>query len=198
MILELRLSKNKTMLHILSSHALWLHGTNLVRKKKSQARAGFEPMTYVILVQHCRYTSIIYVNCGWRNKNRSNPRSYEYYFITSSEIKVWKKFRSLWDLNPWPLWYRYYCILFFFFNLYIFWQIIDKPPIKSIATSPKWFTSPATSFPCTLSVFSDSFWPLKKNCCLGRGTGSQKEVPCPKTQQNYPDFSLNHTFRWRI
>ena len=167
-------------------------------KKKSQARAGFKPMTYVILVQHCRYTSIIYVNCGWRNKNRSNPHSYEYYLITSSEIKVWKKFRSLWDLNPWPLWYRYYCILFFFFNLYIFWQIIDKPPIKSIATSPKWFTSPATSFPCTLSVFSDSFWPLKKNCCLGRGTGSQREVPCPKTQQNYPDFSLNHTFRWRI
>ena len=190
MILELRLSKNKTMLHILSSHALWLHGTNLVRKKKSQARAGFEPMTYVILVQHCRYTSIIYVNCGWRNKNRSNPRSYEYYFITSSEIKVWKKFRSLWDLNPWPLWYRYYCILFFFFNLYIFWQIIDKPPIKSIATSPKWFTSPATSFPCTLSVFSDSFWPLKKKLLLGKRYWESERSALPKNTAKLPRLQL--------
>ena len=136
-----------------------------------------------------KYMSIIYVNCGWRNKNRSNPCSYEYY-STSSEIKAWKQFRSLWNLNPWPLKYWCYCILFliFFICTYL-WQIIDKPPIKSIATSPKWFTSPVTSFPCILSVFSDSFWPFKKNCCIGRGTGSQRSA-LPKNTAKLPWLQL--------
>ena len=104
---------------------------------------------------------------------------------------AWKQFRSLWNLNPWPLKYWCYCILFFFyfFYLYILWQIIDEPPIKSIATSPKWFTSPATSFPCILSVFSDSFWPFKKNCCIGRGTGSQRSA-LPKNTAKLPWLQL--------
>ena len=42
--------------------------------------------------------------CGWRNKYRSDPRSYEYYW-TSSENKALKKFRPVQDLNPWPLQY---------------------------------------------------------------------------------------------
>ena len=35
----------------------------------------------------------------------SNPCSYEHYW-TSSWNKTWKKFRPIWDLNPWPLWYQ--------------------------------------------------------------------------------------------
>ena len=31
----------------------------------------------------------IYVNCGWRNEYKNNPRRYEYYW-TSSENKNWK------------------------------------------------------------------------------------------------------------
>ena len=26
--------------------------------------------------------------------------------FSSSEYKAWKKFRPVWDLNPWPLWYQ--------------------------------------------------------------------------------------------
>ena len=83
--------------------------------------------------------------------------------------------------------------VFFFFSIFFIctflWQIIDEPPIKSIATSPKWFTSPATSFPCILSVFSDSFWPFKKNCCIGRGTGSQRSA-LPKNTAKLPWLQL--------
>ena len=48
---------------------------------------------------------IIYVNCVWRNEYGSDPRSYEHY-LSSSENKAWKKFRLVWDLNPWSLRYR--------------------------------------------------------------------------------------------
>ena len=79
--------------------------------------------------------------------------------------------------------YSFFFLIFFICTF--LWQIIDKPPIKSIATSPKWFTSPATSFPCILSVFSDRFWPFKKNCCIGRGTGSQRSA-LPKNTAKLP------------
>ena len=73
----------------------------------------------------------------------------------SGPYKIWT--HDLWNTDA--------TVFFFFFIFFIckfLWQIIDKPPIKSIATSPKWFTSPATSFPWILSVFSDRFWPFKK------------------------------------
>ena len=38
--------------------------------------------------------------CGYE----SDLHSYEHY-LSSSEKKAWKKFRPVWDLNPWPLWY---------------------------------------------------------------------------------------------
>ena len=28
------------------------------------------------------------------------------HYLSSSENKAWKKFRPVWDLNPWPLWYQ--------------------------------------------------------------------------------------------
>ena len=34
--------------------------------------------------------------------NIRDPHSYEHYW-TSSWNKTWKKFRPVWDLNPWPL-----------------------------------------------------------------------------------------------
>ena len=43
-------------------------------------------------------------HCGWKNKYRIDPHSYEHYW-TSSWNKAWKKFRPIQDLNPWPLWY---------------------------------------------------------------------------------------------
>ena len=82
-----------------------------------------------------------------------------------------------------------YSFFFNFFYLYIFVTNNWKTPIKIIATSPKWFTSPATSFPCILSVFSDSFWPFKKNCCIGRGTGSQRSA-LPKNTAKLPWLQL--------
>ena len=128
-----------------------------------------------------KYTSIIYVNCSWRNKNRSNPHSYEYY-LTSSEIRAWK------NSGPYEIWTHDLCntntTVFFFFIIIIIctflWRIIDKPSIKSIATSPKWFTSPATSFPCTLSVFSDSFWPFKKKLLDGKRYWESEKSALPK------------------
>ena len=27
------------------------------------------------------------------------------HYLSSSEKKAWKKYRPVWDLNPWPLWY---------------------------------------------------------------------------------------------
>ena len=50
------------------------------------------------------YMKILYVNCSSRNKYESTPCSYDH-FLSSSEIKAWKKFMPEWDLNPWPLWY---------------------------------------------------------------------------------------------
>lgn len=82
-----------------------------------------------------------------------------------------------------------YSFFFNFFYLYIFVTNNWKNPIKIIATSPKWFTSPATSFPCILSVFSDRFWPFKKNCCIGRGTGSQRSA-LPKNTAKLPWLQL--------
>ena len=41
---------------------------------------------------------------------RSDARSYEHYW-TSRLNKVWKKFRPVRDLNPWPLRYRCYAQL---------------------------------------------------------------------------------------
>ena len=38
--------------------------------------------------------------------NESDPRSNVYY-LGSSENKAWKKFRPVWDLNPWPLRYQH-------------------------------------------------------------------------------------------
>lgn len=88
--------------------------------------------------------------------------------------------------------YSFFFLIFFICTF--LWQIIDKPPIKSIATSPKWFTSPATSFPCICQFSLTVFGHLKKTAALEEVLGV-REVPCPKTQQNYPDFSLNHTLR---
>ena len=39
------------------------------------------------------------VHCGWRNKYRIDPSSYEHCW-TSCWNKAWKKFRLVWDLNP--------------------------------------------------------------------------------------------------
>ena len=40
------------------------------------------------------------VHCGWRNKYRIDPSSYEHCW-TSCWNKAWKKFRLVRDLNPW-------------------------------------------------------------------------------------------------
>ena len=37
---------------------------------------------------------------------RRDPHSYEYYW-TKTENKAWKKFRPVWDLNPWAP--QYWC-----------------------------------------------------------------------------------------
>ena len=42
---------------------------------------------------------IIYVHCGWRNSHRSDPRSYEHYW-TSSSNKAWKKFEPRTGFEP--------------------------------------------------------------------------------------------------
>ena len=39
----------------------------------------------------CKDMKIIYVQCGWRNEYRIDPRSYEHYW-TSGWIKALKKF----------------------------------------------------------------------------------------------------------
>ena len=39
------------------------------------------------------------------SENESDCCSYEQYF-SSSEYRAWKKFRPVWDLNPWPLCYQ--------------------------------------------------------------------------------------------
>ena len=139
--------------------------------------------------------SIIYVNCGWRNKNRSNPCSYEYY-SASSEIKAWKQFRSLWNLNPWPLKYWCYCILFFliFFICTFLWQIIEKPQSKSLLLHLNGSPVQRQVSPAFCQFSLTGFGHLKKTVALEEVLGV-REVPCPKTQQNYPDFSLNHTLR---
>ena len=42
-----------------------------------------------------------------KDVNESDPRSNVHY-LSSSEKKAWKKkFRPVWDLNPWPVWYQY-------------------------------------------------------------------------------------------
>ena len=48
-----------------------------------------------------RYMKIIYVHCSEETKIR-DPCSYKHYW-TGSWNKIWKKFRPVWDLNPWPL-----------------------------------------------------------------------------------------------
>ena len=50
----------------------------------------------------CKYAKITYVNCGWRNGNGGDPRSYEHH-LSRSENNAWKKFRPVQDLNHWPL-----------------------------------------------------------------------------------------------
>ena len=42
---------------------------------------------------------IIYVNCGIRNEYEGDLRSNKH-FVSSSENKACKKFRSVWDLKP--------------------------------------------------------------------------------------------------
>ena len=37
----------------------------------------------VMNINACEYLKIIYVHCGWRNKNRIDPRSYEHYWTSS-------------------------------------------------------------------------------------------------------------------
>ena len=39
------------------------------------------------------------------SENESDRCSCEQY-LSSSENRAWKKFRPVWDLNPWPLWYQ--------------------------------------------------------------------------------------------
>ena len=39
------------------------------------------------------------------SENESDCCSCEQY-LSSSENRAWKKFRPVWDLNPWPLWYQ--------------------------------------------------------------------------------------------
>ena len=46
-----------------------------------------------------------YVNCGVKNYLKEDHRSY-IHNLCSWEKKAWKKFRLVWNSNPWPLRYR--------------------------------------------------------------------------------------------
>ena len=52
-----------------------------------------------------RNMKIIYVNCGVKNYMKVDHCSYRHNFC-SCERKPEKRFRLVWDSNPWPLWYR--------------------------------------------------------------------------------------------
>ena len=57
-----------------------------------------------------------YIWTADKEVNESDPRSNVHY-LGSSENKAWKKFRPVWDLNPWPLWYR--------------WEVMGSNPVQA-------------------------------------------------------------------
>ena len=49
--------------------------------------------------------------------NESDLRS-DVHYLGSSENKAWKKFRPVWDLNPWPLRYRVEILSYHLYHYY--------------------------------------------------------------------------------
>ena len=99
------------------------------RNNVNQAWTGIEPMTSAMPVQcstswatkltrswsNCEFVIYpwrmnkwiwiyenIYLNCGWKIKQKKDPRSYSRN-LSSCEMKAWKTFRLKRESNAWPL-----------------------------------------------------------------------------------------------
>ena len=95
------------------------------------------------------------------------------------------------------LWNTDATVFFFFLIFFIctfLWQIIEKPQSKSLLLHLNGSPVQRQVSPAFCQFSLTVFGHLKKTAALEEVLGV-REVPCPKTQQNYPDFSLNHTLR---